>query len=121
MSFFRFSKLKQSFRYAFRGISYVYKTEQSFRILILASLLVVVLMIYFSVTFREAALLILVISGVLGLEILNTAVEKLLDLLKPRLNHYSQIIKDLMAATVLIASLGALVIGLLIFLPYIFS
>jgi undecaprenol kinase len=55
---------------------------------------------------------------VLAMELLNTALEYFTDLLKPRLHHYVLVIKDTMAAAVLITSLGALIIGLIIFIPH---
>jgi diacylglycerol kinase len=61
------------------------------------------------------------IMAVLVLESLNTIFEHLSDILKPRLHDYVRIIKDIMAATVLITSLGALVVGIIIFWPYFFG
>lgn len=120
MAFFQFTRLQNSFRYAFRGLGYAFRHEQSFRIHILAALGVVLLMLVFRVTFREAIILWLVIAAVLVLELINTIFEYMVDMLQPRIHHLAQIIKDMMAATVFLASLGALVIGILIFWPYIF-
>ncbi len=93
--------------------------EQNFRIQVSLSLLVIIAMIGFGVRLSEAVVLILVIMFVLILEILNTVVEYFIDLLQPRLHHYSKVIKDMMAAAVLISAIGALVIGSLIFYPYV--
>ena len=68
----------------------------------------------------ESVALILVIISVLILEALNTIFEHLSDILKPRLHDYIKIIKDIMAAVVLMASIGAIIIGLMIFWPHIF-
>ena len=81
--------------------------------------LVIVAMVMFSVRAIEAIALILVIMFVLILEILNTVLEYFIDLLQPRLHHYSKVIKDMMAAAVLLASCSAISIGILIFIPYI--
>jgi len=78
-------------------------------------------MFYFRVKPWETVALVLVIVSVLVLELLNTIFEHLSDILKPRLHHYINIIKDLMAAAVLLASLGAIVVGLIIFWPYLKS
>lgn len=75
-------------------------------------------MIVLRVTPLEAVALIFVIIAVLILELLNTVLEIFVDLVKPRMHHYSQIIKDMMAAAVLLASLGALFVGIIIFAPY---
>lgn len=114
-----FSKLIKSFQYALRGFVYVVRHEQSFRLQLVASVVVIVLMYYFHVTIKEAIILWLVIGAVLVLELINTIFENLLDLLQPRMHHLAQVIKDIMAAAVLLASLGALIIGLLVFLPYV--
>lgn len=76
---------------------------------------------FFQVRALEAVALTLVIIAVLVLEIVNTVVEKFIDLLKPRMHHYSGAIKDMMAAAVLLAAIGAVVIGVLIFYPYVNS
>jgi diacylglycerol kinase len=52
------------------------------------------------------------------LEMINTIVERLLDVLKPRLHEYVKDIKDIMSAMVLISALSSVAVGLIIFLPY---
>jgi diacylglycerol kinase len=110
--------LKNSFRYAWNGIRSILAQEQNFRIQVALSIVVVIAMIAFQVRLSEAVVLILVIMFVLILEILNTVVEYFIDLLQPRLHHYSKVIKDMMAAAVLISAIGAFIIGVLIFYPY---
>lgn len=63
-------------------------------------------------------MVILLVVAVLAMELLNTALEYFADLLKPRLNHYVLVVKDVMAAAVLVTAMGALTIGLIIFLPH---
>lgn len=108
----------RSLKYALRGIRYASKHESSFQIQLLASLVVVSLILYFQVKTYEIIILVLVIAIVLVLELLNTVLEKLIDVLKPRFHDYIRVIKDLMAAAVLIASLVSIIIGLLVFIPY---
>jgi undecaprenol kinase len=76
-------------------------------------------MLYIGVARSDAIVIILVITFVLTLEIVNTVVERLVDMLKPRLHTYAESIKDLTAALVLIGSLAAVIIGILVFYPYI--
>lgn len=95
------------------------RREQSFRIQLIAALAVIVLMLVFRVSRAEAALLLVVAASVLVLELLNSAVERLVDLHLPRIHRYAEEIKDLMAGAVLIGSFGALVIGILVFWPYV--
>jgi diacylglycerol kinase len=112
-------KLGKSFRYAYRGMARVAKEEQNFRIQLLLAVAVVVLMFVFDVTTAEKALLILAIIVVLVLELMNSIFERMVDIMKPRIHHYVEDIKDIMAGTVLVASAGALLIGILIFWPYV--
>jgi diacylglycerol kinase len=66
----------------------------------------------------ERLVLLLVTGLILVLELLNTTVERLVDLLKPRLSAYVRDVKDMMAATVLVASLFALLVGMMILFPH---
>ncbi len=116
---FESKKLIESFRHAFRGLRHAFQWEQSLRIQVLISLIVIFLMFYFPTRRLEKVALLLAIMGVLTLELINTIFERVSDVLKPRIHHYIKDIKDIMAATVLIASLIALIIGILILGPYI--
>lgn len=111
-------KLGKSFRYAARGFWYVFKNEQNIRLHMLISLGVIVLMIYFQVSLWQAIILFMVIMLVIVLELINTIFERIVDILKPRIHYYAEVIKDIMAATVLVSTIGAVVIGILIFAPY---
>ncbi len=109
----------RSFKYASRGLKFVWR-ENNFKIQIFVAILVVILMYLYDLSRLERVALILVILSVLILESLNTIFEHLSDILKPRLHDYIKIIKDIMAAVVLLASLGAVIIGLMIFWPHVF-
>lgn len=111
-------RLWQSFGDAFRGLVFVFKNEQNFRIQIGLAILVGVCIVVFPLKVWEIILLILMMVTVLGMELLNTAIERLSDLLKPRLNSYIGNVKDIMAAAVLITSLGAVAIGIIILYPH---
>ncbi len=113
-----FTGLRKSFGHAWRGLILAFRTERSFRLQIGAGLIVVVLLMILPFRDWERVLLLLAIAAVLVLELLNSMVERLVDLVKPRLHQYVRDIKDLMAAAVLVASLFALVIGLMILWPY---
>jgi len=111
-------RLVNSFKDAGKGLKQVYKSEQNFRLQIFVGILIVIALLYFPVKAWETILVILLIVLVLVMELLNTALEYIADLLKPRLHHYVFAIKNIMAAAVLLSSLGALIIGLIIFLPH---
>jgi len=110
----------RSFVRACQGLKRVWQDEQNFRIEVAVAILVAVAMFYFQITLKEAVILILVIFTVLILEIINTVLERMADILKPKIHHYVAVLKDMMAAAVFLASLAAIAIGILIFWPYIF-
>lgn len=114
-------KLKKSFFYAAHGLVITFKNEQNFRIQIFIGLLVIIAMVIFKVQNYEAITLLLLIILVLVLELINTIFEKIIDILKPRIHSYVEMIKDVMAAAVLISSLGAAIIACLIFVPYLLA
>ncbi|MFA6974093.1 MAG: diacylglycerol kinase family protein [Parcubacteria group bacterium] len=114
----RIKEFGHSLRHAIRGLVYVLKYEKNFQNEVAFSLLVVVAMVYFHVTRAEMIVLFLVIMLVLIMELLNTIMERIVDILKPRVHPYAKLIKDLMAGTVLLSSILAVIIGLIIFIPY---
>ncbi len=116
-----FRKFFGSFRYAFRGLKRALYYEQNFQFQLIMSIMVLFLSFCFNLKIWEKVTLILVVSAVLVLELINTAFEKLSDILKPRIHIYIEEIKDILASTVLIASIAAAIIGLLIFWPYFFG
>ncbi|NMC51829.1 diacylglycerol kinase family protein [Candidatus Kuenenbacteria bacterium] len=117
---FSFRDFFRSLRYALMGLRFVWR-ENNFKIQVFCALLVVFLMFFLGLSRLEKVALLICIIAVLVLESLNTIFEHLSDILKPRLHDYVKIIKDIMAASVLITSLGAVVIGLIIFWPYFFN
>lgn len=110
----------RSFYYAARGVRVAWKQEQSFRIQILIAAVVIFLIFYLQVVAWQAVALLLLTVFVLVLELLNSTLERMIDVFKPRLHPYVEDIKDIMAATVLVASIGSLIIGLIILWPYLF-
>ena len=111
-------RLIKSFQYAFRGFCKIFKEEQNLKIQSIAAIVIIVLAIYFNITKTEWMFLIFVIGLVILMEIANSAVERVADLLKPRIHTYVKEIKDITAAGVMVASLIALIIGIIIFWPH---
>ena len=114
----RVKRLFKSFVYAFRGLFKTWREEQNLQIQSAAGLVVIFLGWYFKIENWEWLILILVIGLVILMELVNSAVERITDVLKPRLDSYVKEIKDIMAAAVMLASVIAVIIGLIIFLPY---
>ncbi|NIP33002.1 diacylglycerol kinase [Candidatus Saccharibacteria bacterium] len=114
-------RLGQSFKFAGKGLWLTFREEQSFRIQALAAIVIIIFMIVFPLGAIERLLLVAVIVAVLVLEIINSIFERIVDVYKPRLNPYVKDIKDMMAAAVLVASIGAVVIGIMIFYPHVLN
>lgn len=112
-------RFKRSLHHALDGIKYALLHERNFRIEILVAFLVIFLIFFFKVKNWEAILLILMIMWVLIFELVNTVLERVVDILKPRIHPYARLIKDLMAAAVLITSIVSVIVGIIIFYPYV--
>jgi len=111
----------RSFSFAARGFRYVLRGERNFQIELFVAGIVLLGMLAFDLSVLERVALILCIVWVLTLELVNTAVERIMDVLQPRIHPYARIIKDVMAAAVLVSSGGALLVGLASFVPRIFD
>ncbi len=109
----------KSFVYAFRGIGYALREEPNFRAEVVIALIVIALMFVFPLSNGERVLLVVAIFLVLVMELVNTALERTMDILKPRVHPYVRTVKDVMAGAVLITTIGAAMMGLFIFWPFI--
>ena len=116
-----FQKFFTSLKIAISGLRIVFKKEQSFRIQILIGIIVILFMIALKLNPLEVSILVLAILLVLSLELINSQIEKFLDLIQPDHHLKVKIIKDISAAAVLVAALGAIVVGILILLPHLIS
>ncbi len=114
-------KRLNSFRYAFAGLGDLLHTQPNARIHLLATLLVLAAGFYFNISTAEWCAAILAIALVFSTEAFNTAIEFLTDLASPDYHPLAGKAKDVAAAAVLIAAIGAAAVGLIIFLPKIIS
>lgn len=112
------TRLTKSFGHAARGLGHTFAHESNFRVHTGAALLVIFLAVFLKVSVRDWAVLVLVMALVLTLELTNTAVEKLLDSVHPRLHATVGLVKDIMAGAVLMGAAAAVLVGSLIFIPY---
>jgi diacylglycerol kinase len=113
------SQFIRSLKYALKGLYIVWKEEQSFRIQFFAAILVLILAFLLKIELWKIIVLIFISVFILVLEVLNSILERIVDALKPRINVFVEVIKDMMAAAVLLASLSSVIIGILIFWPHI--
>lgn len=107
----------RSFRHAATGIHCVLR-EQNFQIELVAAAMALASALYLRISNIELSILILVILLVLILETINTIFERVIDILVPRQHPYAKAIKDMMAGAVLLSCLGSIILGVLIFFPY---
>ncbi len=114
---FSFKKLKSSFKAAFEGLKEAH-TEQTFKILCFCGFLVLIFMFVLGLSSLEKTVIVFLVASVLAFELLNTQIERVLDFLEPNHDPRVKRIKDISAGAVLVVSIGAAVIGLLIFVPY---
>jgi diacylglycerol kinase len=110
-----------SIRIAFWGIKSALKKERNFRIQFLIAIIVIILMVVLELNTIEKSILLLTIFVVLSLELINSQIEKILDLIQPEIRQKIKTIKDLSAGAVLFSVFGSIVIGILIFLPHIIT
>jgi diacylglycerol kinase (ATP) len=110
-----------SFSYAFRGLAYAFRQEHNLWIHTLAAIAAIAMGLILKISSLEWMLIALVIAGVFGAELFNSAIESLVDLCTPDINKKAGLIKDMAAGAVLIAALGALVVGLVVFIPKLVS
>lgn len=108
----------ESFKHAFRGITWTFLHGLNFKIHLLISLVVFIFAYLFKVTSGD--LIILIFCVILGLtvEMINTSVEELSDLITVKWAKQARIAKDVAAGCMLITSIGLAIIGLVIFIPY---
>lgn len=106
-----------SFRYAFQGLADLVRSQPNARIHLVVAIAVLSAGGYFGLTRMEWTAVILCMALVFGLEALNTALEYLTDLASPQQHPLAGKAKDAAAAAVLLAAIGAVAVGLLIFLP----
>ena len=106
-----------SFKHSFAGLDYTVKNEQSILVMTIATIFAVILGITFKITPLEWVLMVMIIGIVLSCELLNTAVEAVVDLVSPEIHPLAKIAKDTASAAVFICSLISFIIACFIFIP----
>ncbi|NJP08092.1 MAG: diacylglycerol kinase family protein [Leptolyngbyaceae cyanobacterium RU_5_1] len=107
-----------SFKYAWSGVSYAFQTQRNFRIHVFVAALAVSLGVFLQLTAVEMAIIGLTVGAVLTMELLNTAIESVVDLtVKQTYHDLAKIAKDCAAAAVLISALVAVSVAGSLMLP----
>ncbi|WP_147532397.1 diacylglycerol kinase family protein [Bacillus marasmi] len=110
-------KVFKSFSYAITGLAHATKRERNLRIHLTITVLVCILGFYFSISVTKWLIILLAIGGVISLELVNTALERVVDLVTSDYQPLAKQAKDVAAGAVLVYAIIAVIIGILIFLP----
>lgn len=113
--------LIEKINYAIEGIIYAARTQKNLRFHLLAAALVLVASAILPITKIDLLFIVVIISFVLVAELLNTAIEEMINMISPDINAQAKIIKDIAAGAVLIAAIGAIALGSMIFIPHLLS
>lgn len=112
------TKVLRSFRYALDGLKYTFVTQRNMRIHFLISVCVLLLCLYLPFTKAEVLVLFTCITLVLFAELINTVIEKIVDLVTEEYHPLAKIAKDVAAGAVLLTAGLAVIVGLSLFYPY---
>jgi len=110
-----------SFGYAFRGVAAALRSEIHLQFHALATVVVAGLGFYFQLNALEWALVALAVGLVWSLELANTAVEAVVNLVSPEYHPLAGRAKDVAAGAVLVGAVAALVVGVLVFWPHVWA
>ena len=111
--------LAKSFGYSVEGVGHALKHNRNLRIAFCLAAFVVGLGLYFRVTSFEMTILVIMILLVILSEMINTSIEEMVDLITSEHKREAKIAKDVAAGMVLIAAIGSVIVGFLIFTPYV--
>jgi diacylglycerol kinase len=113
-------RLLRSFGYAFNGVVTFFRNDSNGQIQGLVAIVVVIMGFVFKVSVAEWLIISICCGAVISLEMINSAIEKLCDMINPDPDPRIKMIKDVAAGGVVVMALASLVIGLIIFIPKIF-
>lgn len=109
--------LAESIGYALEGLRFTYIGGRNFKIQLGFGILVTILGLMLKISSIEWVSLIITIMVVLILELVNTSIETVVDMVSIELNPLAKIAKDVAAGAVLVAAMGSIIVGIIIFLP----
>lgn len=107
----------RSFVYAAHGIVSAVKREQNIRFHLLAGITVFTAGFFSGLSYTEWLVVIGLVGGMIALELVNSAIERVVDLASPDIHPLAKEAKDIAAGAVLVFAAASAIIGLLIFLP----
>lgn len=108
----------RSIKFSIEGLIYAYRYEQSMWVHAIATTITIILGLFFKIKLSEWAIVFIALGIILGMELVNTAIEAAVDLTTMEINPLAKIAKDCGSAASFVLSLVALVICLFVFGPY---
>ncbi len=111
--------IRKSMKHAIDGILFTLIHERNFQIHLVILTFTILAGLYYHLTDIEWMIITIISTMVLFSELINTAVENTLDWLEPNHHDVIKIVKDVCAGAVLVCAIGAVIIGVIIFLPHI--
>ena len=109
--------LQRSFLFACQGVREAVRTERNIRIHLAMAFIVILFGWYFSLNSVEWLFILAAIAGTITLELVNSAIERVVDLATDQIHPLAKQAKDMAAGAVFIYALFSIVVGLIIFLP----
>lgn len=113
--------LFKNFQFALAGLKIAIRRGRNFRIQLGFGIFAIILGFILGLSGFEWVDLILIIAVVLVLELINTSIEAIVDMISPQIQEKAKIAKDVSAAAVLVTSIAAILMGVIFFLPKILS
>ncbi|MEH7379913.1 diacylglycerol kinase family protein [Bacillus sp. JJ1533] len=114
----KWTRFIKSFSYAFQGLREAFLSERNLQIHFVFSVIVVICGLLFQITKVEWMVILLLIGGMFSIELMNTAVEKVVDLVTSEFHPLAKKAKDIAAGAVLFYAIISAIVGVIIFLPY---
>ena len=114
-------KFVNSFKYPIKGLKYAYKNEQNLAVDVGIAVIVSILAFAFKISAYEWALLALTIGLVISGELINTALEAIVDLVTEEYHPLAKVAKDTAAASVFVLAIVAVIVGLIIYIPHVIA
>ena len=108
------------FSFAWKGLHYAFSTQINFKVHTYSAIVAILLGIILKINGQDWLWISLAIGLVLIVELINTAIEVLVDFISPGYHPKAGIIKDVSAAAVLLTAFLSVLIGLMVFVPKIF-
>ena len=110
-----------SFTYPIKGLKYAYRNEQNLAVDVGCGLIAIVAGFIFQISAIEWTIIALTIGLVIGMELVNTAIEATVDLVTEDYHPLAKVAKDTSAAAVFVIAIASIVVGIIIFLPKLIS